>query len=223
MTSGRIGILGGRFDPIHRGHLEAATAARHSLTLKRVLLLPSGPSPHRASPPHASDADRLAMVRLAAATAPWLEVCDLEMATTAPSFTSVTLQHLREQGVRRTQLFFIVGADAFADIAQWHDYPAVLDRAHFVVVSRPGDPVDALKTRLAELAGRMRSAGPDDPSQPLDRSVTAIHLLDATTPEISSTDIRARIARGEPLDGQVPPAVGTYINERHLYRPADGE
>lgn len=223
MSNDRVGILGGRFDPIHLGHLETAAAARTRLSLGRVLLLPSGPSLHRSSPPRASDADRLAMVRLAAATAPWLEVCDLEMSTAAPSFTSVTLQRLTERGFRRTQLFFIVGADAFAEIAAWHDYPAVLDRAHFVVVSRPGSPVEALKTRLAELGPRMRAAGPDEGDRPLEGADTAIHLLDTQTPEISSTDIRARVARGEPLDTQVPAAVRTYINERHLYRPADGE
>ena len=136
-TEGRTGILGGQFDPIHLGHIETAEVARRVLALDRVLLLPSRGSPHRAAPTRATDTDRLALVTLAAEHDAHLTPCDLELASDAPSYTSVTLGRLRDKGHRRTQLFFIVGADAFADIATWHHYPAVLDDAHFVV-RRPG-------------------------------------------------------------------------------------
>ena len=221
MSGTRIGILGGRFDPVHLGHLETARAARRGLALTRVLLLPSGPSPHRSSPPAAGDDHRLAMTRLAAATAPWLEVSDLELRSEAPAYTAVTLAMFATLGFRRTQIFFIVGADAFAEIATWYDYPDVLDGAHFVVVSRPGYPVETLRTALAWLAPRMRTASaPPDGAADTD---PAIHLLDAATPAISSTLIRARVARGEPLDGLVPPDVAAYIEDRRLYRPTAGE
>ncbi len=217
MTSARTGILGGRFDPIHRGHLATAEAARRELALDRVLLLPSGPSPHRASPARVSDADRLEMARLAATTAPWLDVEDTEIRSTAPSYTSVTLATLADAGYEPSQLFFIVGVDAFADIATWHDYPAVFDRAHFVVVSRPGHPVEAVRRRLPTLSARMRVA------TPVHAPALAIHLLDAETPAISSTDIRARLQSGAPIDELVPEPVAAYISTHGLYRDPDGE
>ena len=160
----RIGILGGRFDPIHRGHLATAAAAQRRLQLDRVLMLPSRLSPHRKRPAGASGDDRLAMVALAAHDHPSFEPCDLELTGEAPSYTATTLHRLHERGHPRTSLFFIVGADAFADIADWHDYPRLLDAAHFVVVSRPGHPVAALPDALPALRPRLRpvtnDAGP---------------------------------------------------------------
>src|SRR5215210_2203566 len=134
----RVGILGGTFDPIHNGHLEAAQAARKTLALDRIMLLPARTSPHRSSEPRASAFHRFAMAALAATTKPGMEVSDLELHRDGPSYTSITLQHLHADGYKPSQLFFILGADAFAEIATWHDYPRLLDFSNFVVVSRPG-------------------------------------------------------------------------------------
>ncbi len=214
----RIGILGGRFDPIHRGHLATATAARRRLQLDRVLMLPSRLSPHRKRPAGASGDDRLAMVALAAHDHPSLEPCDLELTGEAPSYTATTLHRLHERGHPRTSLFFIVGADAFADIADWHDYPRLLDAAHFVVVSRPGHPVAALPDALPALRPRLRpvtnDAGPGDGEA---ARRPCVFLIDAVTPDISSTDIRTRLANGQPLEGRVPAAVAAYMDRRRLY------
>ena len=219
-TEGRTGILGGRFDPIHVGHLGTAEVARRVLALDRVLLLPSRGSPHRAAPARATDTDRLALVTLAANTDPHLSPCDLELESDAPSYTSVTLGRLRDKGHRRTQLFFIVGADAFAEIATWHHYPAVLDDAHFVVVSRPGHPVANLVETLPDLPPRMRpvTRGGETLRVGAD-TAPAVFLIDAVTPDVSSSDIRARVARGEPLTGLVPTNVAAYITHHRLYEP----
>ena len=217
MTSERTGILGGRFDPVHLGHLATAALARRELALDRVLLLPSGPSPHRAALARAADADRLEMTRLMAETVSWLDVEDAEIRSAEPSYTSVTLGKLAEAGHQPTRLFFIVGADAFADIATWHDYPAVFDRAHFAVVSRPGHPVDALRRRLPTLATRMRVA------TPVHTPALTIHLLDAETPAISSTAIRVRLQAGQSVDDLVPEPVAAYISTHGLYRAPSGE
>lgn len=215
----RIGVLGGRFDPIHRGHLETAAVARRRLVLDRVLVLPSRLAPHRKEPAGASGADRLAMVALAAAGDPALEPCDLELTADTPSYTAVTLRRLHERGYPRTALFFIVGADAFADIAAWHDYPRVLDASHFVVVSRPGHPVTALPDALPALRPRLRvvtgDAGPR--AGETAGGAPAVFLIDAVTPDVSSTDVRARLADGRPLGGRVPAAVAAYIDRRRLY------
>ena len=101
-TEGRTGILGGRFDPIHLGHLGTAAVARRALALDRVLLLPSRVSPHRGAPAHATDRDRLALVTLAASSDAHLSPCDLELESDAPSYTSVTSSACvtRDTGVR---------------------------------------------------------------------------------------------------------------------------
>ena len=217
-TRGRTGILGGRFDPIHLGHLGTAAVARRVLALDRVLLLPSRVSPHRGAPAHATDRDRLALVTLAASSDAHLSPCELELASDAPSYTSVTLKRLRDQGHRRTQLFFIVGADAFAEIATWHHYPAVLDNAHFVVVSRPGYPAAGLVETLPDLRARMRPLTGGAARLSVDADTApVVFLIDAVTPDVSSTDIRARVARGDALAGLVPANVAAYIKHHRLY------
>ena len=223
-ANGRTGILGGRFDPIHLGHLGTAAVARRVLALDHVLLLPSRVSPHRGAPARATDRDRLALVRLAASSDAHLSACDLELTSNTPSYTSVTLERLRDQGHQRTHLFFIVGADAFAEIGTWHDYPTVLDGAHFVVVSRPGHPAADLVETLQELRTRMRpfARGADRPHVD-PNAAPAVFLIDAVTPDVSSTDIRARVARGDPLDGLVPADVAAYIKQHRLYSPERGD
>lgn len=216
MTPKRTGVLGGRFDPIHYGHLETAALARQALGLQQVLLIPSGLSPHREAGARATGADRLAMVTLAAQGTPHLAPSDLEISIDAPSYTARTLARLHDRGYDRTQLFFILGADAFAEIATWYDYPAVLEAAHFVVVSRPGHSVAGLADQLPTLRGRMRATTPDG-TPPDSGTAPAIWLLDAVTPDVSSTQVRASLSRQQPVTGLVPPSVAAYIAQHRLY------
>ena len=217
-TARRTGILGGRFDPVHRGHLAAAAVARRLLHLDRVLMLPSRLSPHRRQPARAGGADRLAMVALAAQDDPSLEPCDLELTADGPSYTATTLRRLHEQGHPRTSLYFIVGADAFADIACWHDYPRLLDAAHFVVVSRPGCPAASLADALPAVRPRLRVVANDtDPHAEGTLRTPVVFLIDGDTPDVSSSDIRTRLANGCPLEERVPAAVAAYIDRRRLY------
>lgn len=212
-----IGVLGGTLDPIHCGHLAAAAAARDAFDLPRVLVMPSRVPPHRSAQPVASAFHRFAMTALAVSGSPRLEACDDELRADGPSYTASTLERLQAKGHRASQIFFITGADAFAEIATWKRYPAVLDLAHFVVVSRPGYAIETLAERLPDLRSRMRRAGaPSRTDGPL------IFLLEAPTPEISSTAIRERLGRGQSLAGLVPPLVETHIHQHRLYsRAAD--
>ena len=197
-----LGILGGTFDPIHLGHMAAADAAQRALSLDSILLVPSNIPPHRAQPATASAEDRLAMAQLAARAHPGWSVSRLEIDREGPSYTYDTLAELNKPG---TQLFFITGADAFAEIDTWSRYPAVLDLANFVVVSRPGITLDSLRERVP-------SAFRDRPSAP-----TRVILVEAHTPDISSTDIRRRVRAGHSLSGHVPDPVARYIAEHRLY------
>jgi nicotinate-nucleotide adenylyltransferase len=210
---GRIGILGGTLDPVHLGHLETARAARQALALDRVLLLPSRVPPHRSNGPDASPFHRFAMTAIAVSGVEGLEASDLELTTPGPSYTADTLLRLHDAGLRRDQIFFITGADAFAEIETWSRYPGVLDLSHFVVVSRPGHDAALLPNALPAIAPRMRAATADavataDPT---------VFLLNARTPDVSSTDIRARLRAGRSVRGLVPDGVEQHIRQHHLY------
>jgi len=154
-----IGILGGTFDPIHCGHLAAAAAGRDAFNLSRVLVLPSRIPPHRPVQPAASPFHRFAMACLAVSGLPGFEASDDELRAEGPSYTADTLERQLAAGLRPSEIYFITGADAFADIATWKRYPAVLDLANFVVVARPGHAIESLPGRLPALADRMHAAG----------------------------------------------------------------
>jgi nicotinate-nucleotide adenylyltransferase len=211
-----VGVLGGTFDPVHDGHLAAAAAAADALGLLDVRLVPSRQPPHRTVAPRASAYHRFAMVSLAVAGDPRLSASDVELTRSGPSFTSDTLRRLHELGLDAWQLFFITGADAFAEIATWRDYPALLDLAHFVVISRPGRALERLASRLPDLAPRMHGVRANHDWRP-GRGPTRILLLEAATPDVSSTDIRERLAGGSSLAGLVPPAVERHIRRHGLY------
>lgn len=208
----RLGIIGGTFDPIHLGHLAAARAACDALALDRVLFIPSRQPPHRPTQPRASAFHRFAMVALAVAGFPGFLASDDELERDGPSFTSDTLRALQAAGHPASQLFFIIGTDAFAEIATWHEYPAVLDLAHFAIISRPGLPFDALGAKVPAAAARMceieRGAEPASP---------CVFLVRADTPDVSSTQVRARAAAGESLAGLVLPEVERHIRRHRLY------
>lgn len=211
-----VGVLGGTFDPVHSGHLAAAKAAADAAGLDEVLFVTSREPPHRASPPRSSAYHRFAMVALAVAADRRFVASDIELTRTGPSFTAETLRGLHQLGLAPWQLFFITGTDAFAEIATWQDYPALLDLANFIVISRPGQTLEALAARLPDLAQRMHGIQPDAGWQP-DGSHTWILLVAASTPDVSSTDIRERLAAGATLEGLVPGEVERHVRRHRLY------
>jgi nicotinate-nucleotide adenylyltransferase len=215
MTDRRIGILGGTFDPIHCGHIDIARAAEEALGLTRLLLITSHVPPHRAQPV-ASSHHRFAMVALAVANRPRWRASDIELQSPPPSYTSDTLRHFHREGYAPGELFFVIGADAFAEIETWREYPDILSFARFAVVSRPGMPVAELPRRLPSLADRMMPAQRDGATGS-SAAHTWIFLIDAQTADVSSTAIRRRLRDGEPIAGMVPPAVQQHIEQHGLY------
>jgi nicotinate-nucleotide adenylyltransferase len=209
----RIGVLGGTFDPIHVGHVETALAARTARDLDAVILMPARVPPHRQHGPSASTFHRFAMAALAVNGLGGIAVSDEELCAAGPSYTALTLERMASRGIDPSQIFFIIGADAFAEIETWYRYPDVLDLAHFVVIARPGLTLSTLSDRLPALRHRLGRTedGASASGKP------AIVLVDAPTPDVSSTDIRRRLRAGESIRGLVPPAVETHIREHRLY------
>ena len=216
MSGARVGVLGGTFDPLHEGHLAAGRAAMAALALDRLVFVPSDIPPHRPDTPRASGYHRLQMVKLGVSDTPGWTVSDLELARGGASYTVDTLSALRTRDPG-SQFFFITGADAFAEVATWRRYPEVLDLAHFVVIARTGTSFSRIRSRLPELAARFVECDRTSPTACLSAAFPSIFLVHASTPAVSSTDIRERLARHAPLDGLVPAAVERYIREHHLY------
>jgi nicotinate-nucleotide adenylyltransferase len=206
----RLGVLGGTFDPVHFGHLDAADAARSALSLGEILFIPSHDPPHRPVDPHATAFHRFALVALAIDGLASCRVSDLELVRQDISYTSDTLRALHDAGWAPSQLFFILGADAFAEIATWHAFPDVLDAAHFVVVARPGVTIETAAARTPALKARIRPASAT-------LAGTGIFLIHARTRDVSSTMIRRRISARLPIDDLVPAAVARHIAAHHLY------
>jgi nicotinate-nucleotide adenylyltransferase len=212
----RLGILGGTLDPIHVGHMQAALAAREALRLTHVLVMPARVPPHRERGPAASMFHRFAMAALAAAEHDGFMVSDDELCADGPSYTALTLERLAARGVRPVEMFFITGADAFVEIETWYRYPAVLDLSHFVVISRPGAPARSVVTRLPQIAPRVRPCGLEG----LERDRPSVFLVEAPTPDVSSTEIRRRLRANESIAGLVPAAVERHIVRHRLYTEA---
>lgn len=185
--------MGGTFDPVHIGHLVAAVNVGHALALDRVLLVVANDPWQKTGRSLTPAADRLAMVEAAAATTRGVEASSVEIARGGPSYTADTLEQLLADD-RRRELFLVVGADVAAELGTWRRPDVVARLATLVVVNRAGSP-------------------PVDVGLPWRVERVTIPALD-----VSSTDLRDRVATGRPLDHLTPPAVIDCIAERGLYR-----
>jgi len=194
----KVGVLGGTFDPIHRGHLAAADAAMDCAGLDRVLLVPTGRPPHRRGAV-ASAEQRLEMCRLAIDGDPRFAVSDVEIRRGGLSYTADTLQQLKHEHPG-DELYLVLGWDAARLFASWHQPDVVLRLASVVVVTRPGN--------AAPDAAALHDAG-------LDPATTV--LCARPTPDISGSALRRAIAGGEPVGDRLPESVERYIAKNRLY------
>jgi len=190
----RLGILGGTFDPVHRGHLALAGAARAELGLDRVLFVPAGHPWRKADRPITSAEDRLAMLRLALEGEETFEIATLELEREGPSYTADTLEALRRDRPN-DELFFILGEDALVDLPSWARPGRILELAVLVVARRVGAQRKAVEGAARRLPGL------------LDRAV----WLKMPLVDVSATEIRERVRRGLAIGDLVPPSVEAYI------------
>ena len=195
----RIGILGGTFDPIHYGHLAIAEEARVALQLSRVLFIPTAQQPLKQHQPMAAAEHRLSMVKLACQTNSSFEPSDIEVNRSGVSYTVTTLTTLHEQGL--CHLYFIIGADALADMARWYNVSKLLELAKIVGIKRPGIQIS-----------------PEQLTGTLPQLKTQLTLLEGPSLDISSSELRKRLSQGQPIRYLTPDTVISYIETQRLYR-----
>ena len=198
----RIGILGGTFDPPHVGHLWLATLAADAIGLDRVLFMPAAQPPHKEGQVVTRASDRVLMTRLAIAGNAAFELTLIETERPGPSYTIDSVDELRRTYGTDADLYLVMATDSLNAIDTWREPDALLERIEWVVGPRRGEPApdrSALEDRFGELASR-------------------IHLLEGPSLDVSSTDIRQRVAAGHAIRYLVPRGVEELITERGLYR-----
>jgi len=195
-TAQRIGVMGGTFDPIHHGHLVAASEAAHRFGLDEVLFVPTGQPWQKADRKISPAEDRYLMTVIATASNPMFNVSRVDIDRGGPTYTIDTLRDLRAE-FPDAELFFITGADALSSIMSWHDWDQMFELAQFVGVTRPGYELteDGLPADIQE----------------------RVHLVEIPAMAISSTDCRRRAAEGHPVWYLVPDGVVQYIAKHELY------
>jgi nicotinate-nucleotide adenylyltransferase len=203
VTRLRLGVMGGTFDPIHHGHLVAASEVAARFGLHEVVFVPTGTPWQKADRQVSSPEDRYLMTVIATASNPRFNVSRVDIDRAGDTYTVDTLTDLRELRGPDTDLFFITGADALSRILTWKGAERLFDLAHFVGVSRPG----------SEFSGRTVAHLPKD----------KVTLLEVPALAISSTDCRRRVATGLPIWYLVPDGIVQYIAKRGLYRDHENQ
>jgi len=198
----RVGVMGGTSDPIHHGHLVAASEVADMFTLDEVIFVPTGKPWQKRARAVSPAEDRYLMTVIATASNPRFTVSRVDIDRDGPTYTVDTLRDLHAALGDKADLFFITGADALAKILSWKDAGQLFSLAHFVGVTRPG-------FRLSRAHLPAESAG-------------AVSLVQVPAMSISSTDCRKRVASGQPIWYLVPDGVVQYITKHHLYRQPVG-
>jgi nicotinate-nucleotide adenylyltransferase len=197
-TKTRIGVMGGTFDPIHHGHLVAASEVAHIFSLDEVVFMPAGQPWQKEGRKVSAPEDRYLMTVIATASNPRFSVSRLDIDRPGPTYTIDTLRDLRAEREDDAEFFFITGADALSRMMSWQDVEELFSLAHFVGVTRPGH--------------RLTDRGlPED----------KVSLVEISALAISSTGCRQRVADGEPIWYLVPDGIVQYIAKRRLYRAGD--
>jgi nicotinate-nucleotide adenylyltransferase len=205
MKKRKIALFGGTFDPVHLGHTSVAAEARRRVGAEKVVFIPAKRSPLKGFLPKASDADRLTMIMLAIARQEHFEVSDCELNKPSPSYTLETVRQFQENYGGETSIHWLVGADGVEDLVYWHRIVQLLDACHLTTMYRAGfEPPNF--SRFEPLWGRERI-------EKLQRNIVQTPLVD-----ISSTEVRDRLAAGRDVTDMLHPAVADYIYEHSLYQ-----
>ncbi len=223
-----IALFGGTFDPIHRGHLNVARAAAKHFRLREVWFVPADIPPHKQKTPVTSYFHRYSMVVLALADEPdflpsLLEAPDPEphMERT-PSYSIDTVRKVKAGLRRGDRLYFLIGIDAFRDIAKWHKAEELLRECEFIIAARPGhslaDVAESLPEGLRPKARELQKYRKSNFRESLQLPGVTLHLLPETHEDVSATQIRAAMKKRKGLSELLPDSVAEYIRKEKLYR-----
>ena len=222
----KIALFGGTFDPVHRGHLVAARAAADKFSLDLVYFAPADIPPHKQKRKLTDFRHRFAMVALATAGDKRFVPSLIDAPTGRPNYSVDTVRRLKAALRKSDKLYFLIGIDAFFDIAAWRDPVELLNECEFIVASRPGYSLgDAAKALPAPLrpAGKLLNTFRGRASGTITVRGATIHLLGGVASPVSSTAIRAATGRSAAqLSRVVPAAVADYIRKEHLYTGSQG-
>jgi nicotinate-nucleotide adenylyltransferase len=199
-------LFGGSFDPIHVGHVAVAAASCKKLCADEVVFVPAKRSPHKLDNPTTSADHRLKMVSIAIEDTPCFTVSDCEINRPQPSYTFDTLKHFRQLLGSETQICFLIGADTIDDLPKWHRIEELMTLCRFCTMYRGG--------RELPNFDQFRGVFSDDRIAQLQEDIIETPLLD-----ISSTDIRTKLAAGQSVDDMLSPNVINYIKQNRLYQP----
>src|SRR5437660_5951430 len=222
-----IGLFGGTFDPIHRGHTALARAAQEQFQLRRIYFVPANIPPHKQQRPLASFPNRHAMVALATAdnkafVPSLLEAPSDDQKSTPVNYSVDTVKRFKQTLKKSDRLFFLIGIDAFREIAKWHEPQALFRECEFIVASRPGyslaDVANALPETLRPADAVTHPFRKQAATGDLVLPGVTIHLLEGVHQNISATSIREAASKGKPLGKFLDPAVAEYIRKMGLYR-----
>ena len=218
MKKERIGVFGGTFNPIHKGHVRAALEVQKIFLLDKVLLIPSYIPPHKETPDIAPPSDRLQMVEMAVASYPQFIPCPVEIEAKGKSYSILTLAKLKKQ-YPDALMFFILGVDAFLEMGTWRDYEKLLEQCHFIVISRPGyDLRDAKKILGGKYTKKMILVLDSAKIDKMIHQSYKIFLLSIPAQDIASKDIRTKIKNGKSITDLVVASVEEYIRTNKLYQ-----
>lgn len=231
-----IGLFGGTFDPIHKGHLALAQAARERCDLGRIYFVPTNVPPHKTSQPVASYFHRYTMTALATQGEKMFTPSLLEApgefilhdkksakapVASVPNYSIDTIRRLKQSLKKSDRLFFLIGVDAFKDIAKWREAEALFAECVFIVASRPGfslaDVAGALPEKLRPRTEATKPFARQPAKGDLVLPGVTLHLLDDVNQKISATEIRAAVRAKKPIRRLVPESVEEYIKKEGLY------
>ncbi len=205
----RIGVLGGTFDPVHYAHLALAEEVYCALKLARVVFVPAGQPPHKMGYHVTPVGQRVQMLEQAIAANPHFALSLVDVRRAGPSYTVDTLRLLREEWGARAELYFVIGGDSLRDLPTWHDPAGVIAQATIVALMRPG--YSEIERSSSELAARLPGIE------------KRLLTLEGPRMDISSTDLRQRVAEGRPIRYRTPEGVEKYILRHGLYRRGTDE
>ncbi len=218
----KLGILGGSFNPIHNCHLSIARAARSRVGLDRVLFIPTGDPPHKPPGSFAAAHHRLRMVQLAIRDDAGFSTSEIELRRPGKSYTIDTIRALQAEQGPGTELYFIVGLDAFLEVPSWKEADALLSLCHFIVISRPATVFQTLTTlprfKAAPIAALSAlDAGTQDRADLPLSAHTTLTLLRLPPCDASASEIRTRLQQRASLANLLPVQVESYILAHKLY------